>query len=87
MVREVLLDGGNQVPHPAKDPAPQAPSGQLAEPPFNEIQPGTAGGNEVDMEPGMAREPPQDPRMCMRGVIVHDEVHRLGRWGLLFEQL
>lgn len=87
VVSDVRLDRGDQVPHMAEHPASQTTGGQVTKPAFNEIQPGTAGGDEVEVEPGVACEPTPHRGMRMRGVVIHDEVQRPGLRGLLVEQL
>ena len=67
--------------------APQTTGGQVTKPAFNEFQPGTAGGDEVKMESGMAREPAPHRGMLVCGVVVQDEVQWSGLGGLLVEQL
>ena len=56
------------------------------ESPFNEIEPRTAGGNTVHVEPRMALEPAQHRGMFMGRVVVPDQVQRPGRLGVLIEQ-
>ena len=56
------------------------------ESPFNEIEPRTAGRTNVHVEPRMALEPAQHRGMFMGRVVVHDQVQRPGRRGLLIEQ-
>ena len=58
VVSDVLLDRRDQFPYVAEDAAPQPTGRQVAEPPLNEVEPRTAGRDEVQMEPGMACEPP-----------------------------
>ena len=56
------------------------------ESPFNEIEPRTAGGNTVHVEPRMALEPAQHRGMFMVRVVVPDQVRRPDRRGVLIEQ-
>ena len=56
------------------------------ESPFNEIEPRIAGGNKRHVEPRMALEPAQHRGMFMGRVVVHDQVQRPARRGLLIEQ-
>lgn len=50
-----LIDGGGQVGHAPEDAAAKALVGELAEPALDEVQPGRAGGDEVEDEAGMLR--------------------------------
>src|SRR6202035_1250420 len=49
--------------------------GQEAEPPLDLVDPGRAGGREVQAEPGMAGQPGLDDRGFVRGEVVADQVH------------
>src|SRR6266511_6309046 len=48
--------------------------GQLAEPAFDEVQPGPAGGSEVQVEAGVGGQPLLDRRGLVGGVVVADQV-------------
>ena len=61
--------------------------GDLTKPAFDQIQPGTAGGNEVHVEPRMPLQPPLDLGMLVRGVVVHDQVQVQVRRRLFVDQL
>jgi hypothetical protein len=59
-----------------KDAAPQAPGGEGTAPPFDEIQPGTARGDEGHVEPRMPLHPSAVGRMLVGRIVVHDKMQR-----------
>jgi len=78
MMRHVRFDGRNQDGHVAEAATPDTFVGELAEPPFDKIHPGTGRGRKVEMEPRMAFHPGVDPRMFVRPIIVDDQVQGQG---------
>ena len=58
----------------AEDAAAQAFLGDVAEPSFDQVQPRTAGRDEVNVEARMALEPTPDLGMFMGRIIVHDQM-------------
>ena len=49
--------------------------GQFGEEALDEIEPGRAGGNEVEVDPGMFFEPPTHLLVLVRGIVVEDEMN------------
>lgn len=82
-----VVDGLFQGFDAAKRPAADAFGDDLAEPVFDQVQPGAGRGDEVHVEPGMPREPSSDPRMLVGRIVVDDQVQiEMGRC-LLIDQL
>ena len=48
---------------------------EVRKPDFNEIQPGCAGRNDVQMKARMPLQPALDRRMLVGRVVIHDRVH------------
>src|SRR5204863_447151 len=59
----------------------------LTEPAFDEIQPGTTGGSEVQLEPRVGGQPLVDRRRLVRGVVVADQVQVQLGGGVLVDGL
>src|ERR1035438_7307460 len=57
----------------------------MGEPSFDEIQPGTGSGSEVQVKAGVALQPRLHPRMLVGTVIVDDNVQIQPRRGLLID--
>ena len=74
MLVDVLLNRLLQLGDAAERTAFQPLLREVAESAFDQVQLRTAGGREVQMEPGMSRQPRQDFRMLVRGVVVGDEM-------------
>jgi hypothetical protein len=60
---------------------------QERKPAFDEVQPGRAGGREMEMKPRMANEPPAHARGLVGAVIVENEMHREVGWHLRVDGL
>jgi hypothetical protein len=73
---QVGVDRFRERRHTVERPAPDPFPGNLPEPPLHQVQPGRAGWDEVQGEPGMSRQPLDDPGMFMRPVVVQNEVQR-----------
>lgn len=71
---DVVEDGLAQVGDGAEIAAADRLVGNLGEPAFDLVEPGTVRGNEVQMEPGMARQPAAHRRSLVGGVVVEHEV-------------
>ena len=69
-----LTDIGLQLGDIAVGGPAQLAAGQLGEPALNKIQPGRAGGREVQLEAGMLQQPVLDRRGLVGGVVVQDQV-------------
>ena len=68
MLGHVVHDGLDEFLHASEYAAANTLVGQVAEPSFNQIQPGTAGGNEVHVEAGMTLQPVLGLGVLVRGV-------------------
>ena len=60
---------------------------QLGEPALDEVEPGAALGDEVELETGVAKQPAPDRGRLVGGVVVEDQVHGERRWHGLIEQV
>ena len=69
-----LLDHFDQFLNISEAVLPETLLCQFTEPSFDGIQPGTAGGREVHVEPGMPLEPALHLRMLVGGVVIHDQM-------------
>jgi hypothetical protein len=69
-VADVFVEGADA----AVGAALQFLGGQLAEPAFDQVEPGTAGRGEVQDEPGVPGEPPLDRRGLVDGRVVQHHV-------------
>ncbi len=74
MIGEILLNGGDQVRHAAKDATANALVGDLAEPAFDQVQPRTRSRDEMQMKSWMASDPGFDARVLVGSVVIHDQV-------------
>ena len=72
VVVDELLDHLYQLVDITEAVLPETLLCQFAEPSFDRIQPGTAGGREVHMEAWMPLEPALHFRMFVGGVVVDD---------------
>ena len=71
---DVLPDSAFQFFDAAEDTTANALVGDLRKPAFDQIQPGTVSGREMDMETGSFSEPVSDDGCLVRSVIVHHNV-------------
>ena len=74
MIFQVLLDRLFQGPNAPERATADSFLGDRREESLDLVQPGAAGGREVQMILGMAEEPPLDCRGLVRSVVVHDHV-------------
>ena len=74
VVGDVVLDGLDQLLQAAKDAAAQSFGGEVAEEAFHHVQPGSAGGGEVQMEARMLGQPRFDLGMLVRGIVIQDQM-------------
>lgn len=72
---DVRVDRVDEIADTQKIAAANLLLGQVREPDFDEIQPGGAGRNEVEMEPRMPLQPPLNRGMLVRRVVVDDGMH------------
>ena len=66
----VSADGGDELLNITKNAAAQAVLSQVAEKALHHIQPGAAGGREVDLEAGMASKPALHFFVFVGGIVV-----------------
>src|SRR5437899_11950613 len=71
--RQVLTNRGLECARAAMSASFDLLLGERREPPFHQVEPGGAGGGEVQVKPRMSREPP--PHLCrlMRAVVVQNQ--------------
>ena len=72
--REVLANGGLEGAHAPMGAALDLLLAQQGEPPFDQVEPGGAGGREVDVEPWMADEPSPYAGRFVGAVVIQDQV-------------
>ncbi len=78
---DIIADGRHQFFDIAEDAAAEPVLGKVAEEALDHVQPGTAGGREIDVESRMAVEPLFDLGVLVGRVVVHDHVDLLLRRG------
>ncbi len=71
---QVLCDRSDQFPYVPKAAAADAFVGQLAEPPLDQVQPGTRCRDKVQMKSRMPPEPGFHAGMLVSPIVVHDQV-------------
>jgi len=76
-VRDVFLDGLNQVRHALEYAAAEAFAGQFPKEALHQIEPRATRRRKMHVKAGMPREPLLHLGMLVRGVIVHDEMQGL----------
>src|ERR1035437_4011096 len=74
IVFEESADGVFQFAGAAVNPAAQLLFGEQGEPALDQVEPGAAGGSEVQMEARMAQQPALDGRGLVGAVIIEDQV-------------
>src|ERR1700735_5688455 len=87
IVSQVFLEGTNQIRHAVKDAAPQALFGHVSKEALHHIEPGRAGGREMQVKARTLGQPSLHRGMLMRRVIVQDQVELTIRRRLLINQL
>ena len=85
VMREVDVDGGDQFVDAGKAAFAHDLVGELAKEAFDEVEPGGAGGSEVNVNAGMFFQPGADSGMLVGGVVVGDEMQRELRGRLAME--
>jgi hypothetical protein len=70
-----LANRGLELRDTAMNAAPQLFVREFREPALHEVQPGSVGGREVDVEARTFGEPVPDHRRLVRPVVVHDQMH------------
>src|SRR5262245_14670776 len=76
VVREVNVDGGDQFVDAGKAAFTNDIVGELAKETLDKVEPGGAGGSEVNVNAGMFFQPGADGGMLVGGVVVDDEMQR-----------
>ena len=66
---QIASDGGFQLPGAAENATPQLFFCQRREPALDQVQPGGAGGGEMEMIPGTFGQPALNDRGLMGGVV------------------
>src|SRR6266705_3060984 len=74
VVFEVGEDGGDEFLDALEGAAADAPLGDVAKPTLNHVEPGAAGGDEVQVEAWMPLQPALHRRALVRAVVVDDEM-------------
>ena len=74
MLGDVARDHGDQLVDAAEGLPPDALVGDLPEPTLDQIQPGTAGGNEVHVEARMFGQPLLHFDVLVGVIVVHDQM-------------
>ena len=74
---DVRFNRRNQLRDAAKDPATNLFGRQVSQNAFDQVEPRTAGGREMHVSARVAPQAPLDRGMCMRGVIVSDQMQGL----------
>src|SRR5580692_10828829 len=71
---DVLLDGLDEFGNAPEHSSTDSLFGQVSEPSFHKVKPGTTGGDEVHVEARMTRDPSLYLRMFVGRVVVDDQV-------------
>jgi len=87
MTSDVILNRSDQFLHAMERAATQALLGQVAKPTFDQVEPGTGRGREVQVQARMNAQPVLDIRMLMGGVVIHDQVQVQAAGCLLVDAL
>src|SRR3989304_5469168 len=84
VMSEVPFNRGDEGWHALEGAPTNAVARDLAEPPFDEVQPRTAGRNEMKVHPRMTTQPPVDGWALVRAQVVQDHMDGVvSRRGLL----
>ena len=73
---EVVLDRGDEGRDTHEGATTDAVAGDFAEPAFDQIEPGAAGGNEVKVHARMTAKPALNRRTFVRAHIVEHDMNR-----------
>src|SRR6266540_5111118 len=85
VMRQVDVDGCDQFVDAGKAAFAHDVVGELAKKALDEVEPGGAGGSEVNVNAGMFFQPSADGGMLVGGVVVDDEMQRELRGRLAME--
>jgi len=75
MTADVIPNGLDEFLHVVKRATTQALLGEVSEPAFDQIEPGTGRGGKVQVKTRMATQPTLDAGVLVGSVVVHDQVH------------
>jgi len=81
-----VLDSTLQVSDTSKDAAPHALVGEVAEEPLDHVQPGGAGGREMNVDVRTSLQPPFDFGVFVGRIVVADDVDLFSTWSALFDE-
>src|SRR5712692_5071632 len=76
---EVLLNRRDEGRHAFECAPTNAVARDLAEPPFDEVEPRTAGWNEMKVDARMTTQPPLDGRALVRAQVIQDHMNGVVR--------
>ena len=80
VMRDVLMDGGDQFGHAGEHAAAQALGGDVAEEALDHVQPRRRGRREVHVEARVFGQPVLHGRVLVRGVVVGYQVQHFFLW-------
>jgi len=81
---DVGADGHDEFFQVAENPAAEPILSEVTKEAFHHIEPGRAGGSEVQMKARVSHQPALDLRVLMGGVVIADQVQLpVGRDGLV----
>ena len=83
---DVRVNRGNQLRDTAKDPATNLFGRQVSKHTFDQVEPRTAGGREMHVDARVARQPPLDRGVFVRGIVVGDQMQGLALGDLAINQ-
>ena len=83
---DVRVNCRNQLRDTAKNPATNLFGREVSKDAFDQVEPRTAGGCEMHVDARVAPQPPLDRRVCVRGVIVGDQMQGLALGDLAINQ-
>src|ERR1017187_611850 len=76
---EVLLNRGDEGRHALEGAPANAVARDLAEPPFDEVEPRAAGRNEMKVDARMTTQPALDGRALVRAQVIQDHMNGVVR--------
>src|SRR5260370_27193686 len=72
--RDVFFNSGNQIGHAGKGTAADALARDFSKPTLDQIEPGTAGGSEMQVETRMARKPFAHVNRAMSAGVINNQM-------------
>ncbi len=82
----VRINRGNQRRDTAEHSATNLFGRQVSKDTFHQIEPRTTGRGEVHVHPRVACQPPLDRRVCVRGIVIGDQMQGLALGDLAINQ-